>query len=242
MRQNQEFYDPQTGYKAPKATIISIVPFPIREVKPGLFPSIFEIAPSEKGEPHCLIVGEHYHYVYIDKDRGNLKVMNPSYQVAKAVVTDFNIAQLEAGPACHPGLFWSIGEWTPELIVQDQSMMEKLRDIEEIQNTWFEKLVALADDDWEKTRQHFCISDTQRFAAKHLDPGNTRMRPWILNKPPEIKEIKTKVCGACGSDVPDMAVICRYCGFVLDQDRYAKMTFAAPGTFDLSKVNMTGKQ
>jgi len=213
----------------PKSTLVSIVPFEIREEKPGLIPGTFAIPASVDGSPVCLVIGQSIHYVFIDEDRGNLRVINPSYYVARSVVNDYNSAQMCAGPDACPGLFWFLGEWTPEKIKKEKP--NELSEIKRRQYNWFVELVKLADDDWEKTRQHFCISDTQRFALNAIDPTNSKNRPWIImpQKEQEV-DLPTQICPACGSDVPASAVICRYCQYILNQQKYAGMSFATVKT------------
>jgi hypothetical protein len=161
-------------------------------------------------------------------------VPNPSHIIAKSIVNDYVISQLEVSEDAHPAIFWVPGEYAPERVAFDHS--KKIRDLLAIQNNWFYKLVKLGDDDWERIRQHSVISDMQRYAARAIDPDNEAKRPWILTRPAEVEEVKTKMCTACASDLPDIAVVCRYCGFILDPEKYAKMTFAKPGSFDLSKI------
>lgn len=231
------------GFEKIRATVISLVPFPINEFKPGLYPGQFDIPPSVDGEPQCLVIPECLFYVYIDKDRGHYRVPAPSYKVAESIVQDYNSAQLRAGVDCHPALFYKIGEFTKDQA--KQQFADDLKRIRQIQMNWFMELVLLADDDWEKTRQHAVISDTQRFAARALDPNNTKQRPWLLSIPKEIvsaESIETTICPACGSDIPKSVILCRYCHCILDPEKYKKLSFAAAlpstsgGDLDLSKI------
>lgn len=225
-----------------KSTVISVVPFPIDETKPGLIPGHFHIDASVDEEPTCLVVGDSMFYVYIDAERGNLRVPAPSYQVAKSICFDYLSAQLEAKEDCHPGLFWKQGTWTPERVKRE--LKDELAYFKRTQYDWFTELVKRADDDWEKTRAHYAISDIQRFALRAIDPGNKQNRPWIIATHDDVltEAASTIPCGACGSDVPTNAVICRYCQFVLNQDKYNQMNFAnrqqpqSAGGFNLGSV------
>jgi len=209
----------------PKSTLVSIVPFPIEEFKPGLIPGTFRVDASVDGRPQCTIIGDSIHYVWIDETRGSLKVNNPSYVIARSVVNDYNSSQLAGGVDRHPGFFWLMGEYDTERVEKEHK--DKLNEYKIIQRNWFVELVKLADDDWEKTRQHQCISDIQRYAAREIDPGNTRLRPWVITRPEDVPEkIETISCPACGSDIPAKVVICRYCRYIIDKKRYPEMTFA----------------
>jgi hypothetical protein len=225
------------------STLISIVPFPIAEFKPGLIPGNFNIAASVDGKPQFKVLGESYHYVYIDAERGQLRVLDPSYDVAQAVVNDYNSSQLEADPMEHPGLFWLLGEWDEEKLMANPEAREKLETVRGIQDKWFHKICILADDDWERSRQHSAISDVQRFAARVIDPENKRNRPWVFVLEKERGEVdptqtlmNNALCPACSSEIVSTAVVCRYCKYILDQERYAQMRFAG----EVSPVVQTG--
>jgi hypothetical protein len=205
-----------------KATVVSIVPFPIDEEKPGLIPGSYHIDASLNEEPICLTIGDSFFYVYIDADRGNLRVPAPSYQVAHSICFDYISAQLEAAESCHPGIFWKNGLWTPKRVKEEAK--EELAMARSAQFNWFTELVKRADDDWQKYRAHYAISDTQRYALRAVDPENSKDREWVLAIKPD-KEV-SQVCPACGSEVPDTAIICRFCQFVLNADKYKTMSFA----------------
>jgi hypothetical protein len=215
---------PGQPVKTPTSTLISIVPWGITEHKPGLFPGHFFIPPSVDEEPMCLQITDSVHYVYIDKDRGSMRVVDPSYLVAKSIVADFNSAQMEASTGCHPGIFWRTGEYTTARVRND--LQEELAQIKTIQRRWFEAIVRVADDDWEKTRTHYAISDFQRIAARAIDPDNKRNRPWILSTAEVPETPETTLCRACGSDIPVGVAICRYCRFIVDPIKYATFQFA----------------
>lgn len=230
----------QGAIQESRSTLISIVPFSINEYKPGLIPGQFHVDASVDEEPVCQVIGDSFFYVYIDKERGNLRVPAPSYQVARSICFDYNTAQLEAGPDCHPGLFYKQGVWTPEKVKAE--LQDELKYFQNVQRTWFVELVKRADDDWEKTRAHYAISDIQRYAARAIDPQNKMDKPWLIVIPDPEKEAAKlteghKYCEACGSLVPESAVICRFCTHILDHDKYVKMSFAAPKQqFDIGKV------
>ncbi len=221
-----------------KSTVISIVPFMIKEEKPGLIPNEFIIPACADGEVVCKVIDQAIHYVYIDKDRGSMRVIDPSYEVARSIVEDYCNSQLEAGPEQHPGIMWLPGEWTSEQF--EAKYPEKLAALRQIQNNWYIAIVQLGDDDWEKTRQHYSISDTQRIAAKKLDPENKRNRPWIMINPSDTQpgKIEMTTCPACGSDIPSTVVICRYCSYVLDPERHKAMQFSGAPQIDFSKVRV----
>ena len=202
------------------STLVSIVPFGIEEVKPGLTPSRFIIPASEDGEPKTLKINGCLHFVYIDEDRGSMPVRTPSNELASSIVRDYLGSQLEARleAECYPGLAWIPGDVSVvEVKLKHKDVLDLLR---RCQGNWFEALVRLADDDWEKNRQHMTISDTQRFAARALG----QERPWIINIP--VSEGDIPRCPACMSQVNTKAIICAVCKMVLNVEEYKKKTFA----------------
>lgn len=241
MREMSYIQGGYSGQSVP-STLISIVPFPIDEVKPGLIPGRFSIAASPDGRPQFTVIRDAHHFVYIDESRGNLRVLNPSYDVAQAVVADYNSAQLEADPSAHPGFFWLIGEWDEDKIHNNKEAAARLSGVREIQNNWFRKIVMLADDDWQRSRQHSAISDVQRYAARVIDPENKAGREWLFVLKEEQKpKIDIATCPACESEIASTAVICRHCSCILNPEKYALMRFASSGPgpiggVDLSKV------
>src|SRR5271169_869394 len=162
------------------STLVSLMPFPIMEEKPGLIPGQFALEACT-GRPSIKVIGQSIFYVFIDADRGSFRVVTPSYAVAKSVVNDYLSAQLAATPDAHPAFFWVPGALTVEEV--ESKYADLIQEKKRVQTNWFVELVRLGDDDWEKTHHHYSISDTQRYAARALDPENKRGRPWIIPNP-----------------------------------------------------------
>jgi len=80
--------------------------------------------------------------------------------------------------------------------------------------------VKLADDDWNKYRQHKTISDIQRYACSFLKLE----RPWLLDA--EITAALSE-CPSCFEKVNPRAIVCSHCRFVLDEARYKAAQFAS---------------
>lgn len=206
------------------ATLVSIVPFKIVEDKPGLIPGHFEIPASKDGRPQCKIVSEAFHDVYIDAARGTMRVKNPPYEVARSVVYDYLISQLEISDEAHPGFFYLEGEWTTEEV--EKKCAAELIKYRGKQKEWFKGLVMRADDDWEKTRSHFAISDIQRYAAKELGLE----RPWLIKTDEDpLKPSKMIKCPSCTSPLSSEAVVCPHCNCVIDREKYKSLQFVPTG-------------
>lgn len=204
------------------ASVISIVPIKIRERKPML-PAEFNFEPAKLEAPFILHLGKGINDIYVGEGRGHygadrtvIRVPIDAEVVAEAVVTDWVDVQYGVVPPdAIPGLFWLPGLVTAE----------KLKDSPEIklanerQLNWFKNLVKLADDDWNKYRQHKTISDIQRYAAGYLKLE----RPWLLDT--EIVQALSE-CPSCFEKVHPRAIVCAHCRFVLDQPRYDAAQFA----------------
>lgn len=203
-----------------EATLISVVPFPIAEFKPGIYPGFFEIPACNRGVPEILVIRDSVYHVEIDENR-TITVKCPAEDIAKSVVNDYITSNLEYNTEddSAPGFFFKPGRLDLGLVL---AKFEKdLIYHKDRQNRWFQRLVKLADDDWEKTRQHRAISDIQRYAAKSLN----LIRPWIITPVPVSNEQLIK-CGACQSSIDSKAVICPHCKCILNMEQYKKFQFA----------------
>jgi hypothetical protein len=203
-----------------KATIVSFVPFPITEEKPGVYPGYFHIPPCRDVDiPNLLVIGDSKYHVEIDADR-TVTVPCPAPDMARSIVNDYLISNLEYSVEHEsmPAIFWVEGERTWEQIQKNNA--EQIVQVRQYQLNWFRRLVTLADDDWERTRQHRAITDTQRHAARALGLS----RPWII---PTTAERETKkFCIACRSEVHPEAVVCQNCRAILNIVEYSKLQFS----------------
>lgn len=202
-------------------TVVSLVPFPIREEKPGLIPSRYFIPASDSIKPRVLVIKPAMHYVYLDETRGNLQVRDASEEVARSIVQDYVNAQLGITEGAAPGLFWVSGAKTVEEVVAmhgEEIILHKGN-----QKRWFTIICRLADDDWNKYHQHNVISDFQRKAA-NLIGLNPEDHLW-MNPEAAVKTATTK-CHACLSEVPQGTIVCSVCRCVLDAAKYKTLQFA----------------
>jgi hypothetical protein len=201
-----------------KATLISIVPFPIAEFKPGIYPGFFEIGASNREIPELLVISDSVYHVEIDENR-TITVKCPSEDIARSVVDDYIVSNLafSVEEDSSPGFFWKPG--AHDLVSVMANFAKDLEYQKGRQIRWFKKLVATADDDWEKSRQHKFISDVQRYAAKYLK----LTKPWIISSTQEQGFIK---CIACQSSVDAHAIICPNCRCILNMEKYKTLQFA----------------
>jgi hypothetical protein len=220
--------------KAPKTvdrsvcTIISGLPFRLREEKPGLFPiGMFMIPPVKKiGDINTLIVREGFYFRYVG-DGKSIEQYEKAESIARSIVNDYSNSQLgidisdeDISRHARPAIFYVYGELTNE-----DALYECAAEIElaiQQQMRWFERLVQLADDDWQKTHMHKGISDLQRYAAKALDVR----RDWsgMITEQP-----KQENCPACGTMVNAGVLVCSACRTIIRPKEFKEAGFATVG-------------
>lgn len=190
-------------------TIVSLMPYAIQENKPGLIPDTFYIPPSNGKVPAVLHITDARSNLYV-RDGRTYPITHPAEEVANAIVNDYCIAQLQASDDARPAIFWVNGKLTGAEVLT--KFPAEVAEAKTKQNRWFMKLVTLADDDWQRTKQFRMISDVQRHAAKSLGLIN---KPWYLS--PEPQEFVK--CPACNTLVEKNAAICANCKYVINRER-----------------------
>lgn len=185
-------------------TVVSIAPIELNEFKPGLHPSKFHIRESIDENPQFLHVDDGFHYVYIDEDRGSLRVPDLASSIARSVVEDCTNAQMQITEDARPGLFW-----LPQKVISiAQIPKPTLAEAKRVQRNWFMELCKVADNDWNKYHNHFVIADLQRKVAR-LIGWSPEEHIWMI---PESKTSElTSSCPACLSKMHPEAVICAIC-------------------------------
>jgi hypothetical protein len=204
-------------------TLIGALPFKIAEQKPGLFPiSMYRMDAAKENEIKTLIVQEGFYFRYVG-DGKHIEQYEKAEVIANAIVNDYCNAQLGVDTShdepelnARPALIWVYGAHEMKDAVdlfQGEIILARQQQI-----NWFKRLVAIADDDWNKYRQHKMISDLQRFAAQHLGYKSD----WT-----NIQSIMSQpvTCPACRSLISDEALICNICRTVIKPNEYAKMGY-----------------
>lgn len=200
-------------------TVVSLVPFEIREEKPGMLPNSFYIPASDMKFPQTLRVGTGRHYVYLDQDRGHLPVRTPSTEVAASVVRDYVTSQAKVGIDAQPALFWVPGEKSGTEILKEYNdfVISALAK----QNRWFTLVCQQADDDWTKYHRHTVVSDIQRLMATILG-WNPDQHEWMAKNATAVGSH----CPACGTLLPLGAAVCSSCRCIIDSERFKTLQFA----------------
>lgn len=211
-----------------KVTIVSTLPFILTERKPGQIPGYYEIAHAPTKETLGIThVGDAWFpelIPFADEKAPARRIHIPAESVADGIVNDYigaNLAvshdftDLNTGAQRLPGLFWVQGVLSGTTVLReypDRVEKAKLNTI-----AWFEALVKLADDTWQKFRQHLMITDLQRSAATYLGFKN---REWNVNVIEQLASVAN--CPVCMTQVNKAAVICFNCKYVLNKEEYNK--------------------
>lgn len=209
-----------------KSTIVSTLPFTLVEPKPGLIPSIYEIRGARKPD----IIGttqvdDGYHLFVVPLSAENsppMRVTDTSEKIAKSIIDDIinsmlsvSYEQIERDNETYqalPGLFWIPGVSS----IADVMKTHKSRVNQALGNTilWFENLVKLADDDWNKNHQFKTISDLQRKACGFLNLS----RDWNF----DAVQAMNNRCWACQQSFNPGAILCGNCKAILDKEAFEK--------------------
>lgn len=209
--------------EGPSSSVISIVPFPIQEDKPGLYPGSFHIDPCTNEDcPQILIVKDSHYFQEIDESR-SLRITVPSYEVVQSIVNDYTSSQVgvdaeNIDERC-PGIFWIDHVVTVVEVLSKYS--EQLKEASRKQKNWFVEMVKVGDDVWEATRRHIDVPNTARVAAKILGLD----RPWLINIPLVLAQSTLK-CPACASILQPTAIVCSACRCIINPVEYKKLQFS----------------
>lgn len=203
-------------------TIVSLLPFALREDVPHLIPNTFHIpAAEEKDGFSVTYVKEAIHYVpnpMIDEGKpgANIKQITPPAAMAASLVNGYLLAVIASDADSRPGLFWLDGKYTPTDVKRHAA--EPLAEARRVQRNWYVNLTRMADADWNKNKNILAVSSLQRIAAKTIG-HSAEWVDYIQDNAP----VLTK-CPFCMVLVDPSSIICMNCKQVLDKERYAAMT------------------
>ena len=198
-----------------KATIVSLYPEQITEVKHGMFPSRYTIQAAEKDDFSILHVDDGFHYVIAVGIEDPIRYPVSAEEIAASIINDFCSSFLATDLDSKPGMFWVPGHESKTVIKAKYS--KELADAVKRQDNWYRNLVSMADDTWTRTRQNRAISGLQRLAAKELGVK----RDWTSIVPE-----KDELCPACKVSVHPDAVICHNCKAIINPDKIKQVQFA----------------
>lgn len=206
-----------------KCTVVSTLPFVLEEYKHGLTPHLYVIPAATKEIPGSIVVEDGFHLVHIplsDEKQPPMRVVDTAEAIAKGLVLDYITASIFTdmqtranGAYAIPGLFWVEGAFKPEQIKQQHA--DKLKSATNNTLAWFERLVKVADDDWERHRQLKMITDIQRAACRYIGLE----REWNQDLLAQTSNI---TCWACQASLHPNSIICRGCNAIINRTEYDK--------------------
>lgn len=193
-----------------KATIVSIYPREIDEIKHTISPGRFIIPPGTYEKPSTLVVGPSSWWREIDTDQPLLEIPTSSIVVAEAIIKDYcnSIFGVEPGQS-HLGLFYVMGEHDAASIkgkFSQELFKAKLQ-----QKKWYDILVLAADALWARSNGNpMAISDDMRMAAREVGLADTK--DWMKQH----QSIDLIRCKACGSLKSANFPVCQTCKAIDD--------------------------
>lgn len=197
---------------ADKATIISIYPREIDEVKHTIQPGRFLVPAGSFDNPAMLVVGPSSWWREIDEDQPLLEIPNGAIQVADSIIKDWcnGLLAYTVGIAS-PGLFYIPGEIGRKTLVESYKL--ELAAAYQRQNRWYDELIHMADSLWARSNGNpMAIDDNMRIAAKERGIEN---KDWLKN----FTAMEMVRCLACGSLRNPNFPICQTCKAVVDPER-----------------------
>lgn len=200
-----------------KSTVVSVLPFVLTEEKPGLNPSYYEIPSAKEKGLAVLVVKDGFHNVlipYSDDKAPPMRVTDTSERIAESLILDYvtSCLAVDYETGALPGLFWLDGEISEAQI--KISYTKRLEQAVTGTKLWFQRLVKLADDDWQKYHQHRSITDLQRSACSYLN----MTREWNF----DVMTEGNRLCWGCKAAVHPAAIVCGNCKAIINMEEYQK--------------------
>ncbi len=174
-----------------KATIVSIMPVPISEVKPSLFPGRFDLEVGSLKDPAILTIGPSFWYYQPPNDGPVMEINHSAVQMADSVIRDYCTGML--GCDMHdkrPGLFFIPGEVGKKTVLNTHYKELEVAEIK--QKAWFVELVKLGDMLWATGNGNpLVIWDLMRIAARSL---GMESKDWVK----DMIAVEKVRCIGCG--------------------------------------------
>ena len=198
-----------------RATIVSISPLLIDEVKPTLQPSRFIVPPGSYDKPSVSVIEPASWWRELDENQPILEIPVSSIVIAESIIRDYCVGLLACDTeSAMPGLFSIPGNVTKKEVREEYRVLLDKADAK--QKNWYQALVRLGDALWTRTGGNpMSISDTMRLAAKELQLD----KPWTK----DFAVSQMKNCPACGvlrlNDYP----VCSQCRTIVDPVRFKEL-------------------
>jgi hypothetical protein len=207
--------------KFDRATIVSIFPKIILEVKHTIFPGRFEIPAADKDDFSILVIesSSYYKPSTIEKMPPTEIQVNAA-ALAESIVNDYLTAVwMSSKGSRSPGLFWIPGEWTKKTILgytaeDGTTFAQLLENSRASQKVWFKLLVDAADELWARSGGNpKAIPEDSKMGAEVL--GIEKSKPWMQNT---IASTLSN-CPSCGSMVNLNFPVCHVCKAIINKEK-----------------------
>jgi hypothetical protein len=166
----------------------------------------YRVRGCESGEPYALTRIEARTAVMDLGDKRTLDVPISAAEVAQDLCREINS---DGGEESFFGVFVAADEMPSDAELQQGR--ERLA-------SFYRRLVAGADREWERSHSYLFINDVERRAARYLGLD----KEWFYH-PRETVE-----CPGCGEKIKPGVAVCRICGAILDRDKAASLGLAPP--------------
>jgi hypothetical protein len=198
-----------------RATVVSICPLLIDEVKPTLQPSRFTVQPGSYEHPSISVIEPASWWRELDEYQPILEIPVSSIVIAESIIRDYCVGLLACDmETAMPGLFSIPGEIRLDRLRKEfQPFLDRARDK---QRSWYQALVRLGDALWTRTGGNpMAIADTMRMAANELQLD----KPWMK----DFATMQMKNCPACGALRLNDYPICSQCRTIVDPIKYKEL-------------------
>lgn len=197
------------GNPLDRATVVSIYPREIREVKETIEPGRFIVPAGTIKRPGLLVVGSSSWWRDFDPEMPLIEIPVWATTVAESIVRDWanGLFMCDMGESM-PGLFHLPGNVThDELIVKYKN---NLLNAELRQKNWYKNLVKAGDILWARSNGNpLSISDDMRLAAQEL---GLKDKGWMK----DVATYELINCKFCGSLLKPGFPVCPNCHNVVD--------------------------
>ena len=202
-----------------RATIVSIFPKIILEVKHTIFPGRFEVPAADKDDFSILVIesSSYYKPSTIEKMPPTEIQVNAA-ALAESIVNDYlSAVWLSSKGQRSPGIFWIPGEWTKKTIVnyvdpKGVTFTQMLNAAREYQKAWFKLLVDAADELWARSGGNpKAIPEDSKLGAEYI--GVEKSKPWMQNT----IAAALSNCPSCGEMINLEYPVCRHCKAIINK-------------------------
>jgi hypothetical protein len=166
----------------------------------------YRVRGCQSGEPYALTRLEGRMACMDLGDKRTMEIPISAEEVAQDLCREINS---DGGEESFFGVFVAADEMPSN---------EELRRARERLASFYRRLVAGADREWERSHSYLFINDVERRAAHYLGLE----KDWFY------QARETMECPGCGEKIKPGVAVCRTCGAILDHNKAASLGLAAP--------------